>query len=89
MQALGWAEGEAIVQTQATIGGGSLPGDFMPSVALRVPSQKPSRDARRLRTGEPAVMGRIEGDALLLDLRSVDPADDDALLQALRALTAG
>lgn len=85
-RALAWSEDEAIVDSRATIGGGSLPGDFIPSVALRVPSTRPSRDARRLRTGEPAVVGRIEDEALLLDLRSVDPADDERLLSALRAL---
>ncbi|MCA9708305.1 MAG: L-seryl-tRNA(Sec) selenium transferase [Myxococcales bacterium] len=86
---LGWREADVLVETRATIGGGSLPGDSMPSVALRVPSTHPSRDARRLRTGEPAVVGRIEGDALLLDLRTVDPSDDEGLLQALRGLAAG
>lgn len=83
---LGWATDECIVHTQATVGGGSLPGDTMPSVALRVPSEKPSRDARRLRLGEPAVVGRIDDGKLLVDLRSVAPEDDDGLRQALAAL---
>jgi L-seryl-tRNA(Ser) seleniumtransferase len=84
-EALGWSEGE-VVDSRATIGGGSLPGDTMPSVALRVPTQAPSRDAKRLRTGEPPVVGRIEDEALLVDLRSVNPQDDELLLAALRAL---
>lgn len=84
--ALGWSVDEAVVDSRATIGGGSLPGDTMASVALRVPTRSPSRDARRLRLGQPPVVGRIEDDALLLDLRSVDPADDEPLLAALRAL---
>lgn len=83
--ALGWPA-EQVVESRATIGGGSLPGDTMPSVALRVPSEAPSRDAKRLRVGEPPVVGRIEDDALLVDLRTVDPADDEGLLAALRAL---
>jgi L-seryl-tRNA(Ser) seleniumtransferase len=33
----------------------------------------------------PAVVGRIERDRLLLDLRSVDPGDDDLLLEAVLA----
>lgn len=84
-EALGWPA-EQVVGSRATIGGGSLPGDTMPSVALRVPSDAPSRDARRLRVGEPPVVGRIEDEALLVDLRSVDPSDDEGLLAALRAL---
>ena len=84
--ALGWSVDEVVVPSTATIGGGSLPGDTMPSVALRVVGGKASRTARCLRLGEPAVMGRIEDDAVLLDLRTVDPADDAQLLAALRAL---
>lgn len=84
--ALGWPVGEVVVGSRATIGGGSLPGDTMPSVALRVPSRAPSRDAKRLRMGEPPVVGRIEDDALLVDLRTVAPEDDERLLAALRAL---
>ena len=85
-EALGWPAGDAVVDSRSTIGGGSLPGDTMPSVALRVPSDRPSRDAQRLRTGEPAVVGRIEDGALLVDLRSVDPCEDERLLAALRVL---
>lgn len=84
-EALGWPAAQ-VVESRATIGGGSLPGDTMPSVALKVPCDAPSRDAKRLRIGEPPVVGRIEDDALLVDLRSVDPADDEDLLAALRAL---
>ncbi|MCX4241891.1 L-seryl-tRNA(Sec) selenium transferase [Paraliomyxa miuraensis] len=84
--ALAWPLPQAVVDSRATIGGGSLPGDTMDSVALRVPTKAPSRDAKRLRLGDPPVVGRIEDDALLLDLRSVDPHDDERLLHALRAL---
>jgi L-seryl-tRNA(Ser) seleniumtransferase len=83
---LGWPAEQVVVESLATIGGGSLPGDTMPSVALCVPTTEPSRDAKRLRTGEPPVVGRIEHDALLVDLRSVDPSDDERLLVALRGL---
>ncbi|MDE2764988.1 MAG: L-seryl-tRNA(Sec) selenium transferase, partial [Chloroflexota bacterium] len=41
--------------------------------------------ARRLRTGAPAALGRIEGGRLLLDLRTVLPGQDAALRAALAA----
>jgi L-seryl-tRNA(Ser) seleniumtransferase len=45
--------------------------------------------ARRLRLGDPAVVGRIEHGRLLLDLRTVDPRDDAKVRAALlRALVA-
>jgi L-seryl-tRNA(Ser) seleniumtransferase len=42
----------------------------------------------RLRAGSPAVVGRIERDAVILDLRSVEPGDDEALAAALTAALA-
>jgi L-seryl-tRNA(Ser) seleniumtransferase len=85
--AMAWNH-DGIVDVAATIGGGSLPGDTLPSVALIVPSGEASvaRLARRLRLGEPAVVGRIENDRLLLDLRTIDPVDDTLIVTALRAL---
>ena len=80
-------ERAVVVDTEATIGGGALPGETLASVgvALRVPG--PVRLAERLRLGGPAVIGRIEGGALILDLRAIDPSDDRALADAVvRAL---
>jgi L-seryl-tRNA(Ser) seleniumtransferase len=37
-----------------------------------------------LRTGSPAVLGRLEQGRCLLDLLAVDPADDPDLLEAVR-----
>jgi hypothetical protein len=37
----------------------------------------------------PAVVGRIEGGRLLLDLRAVAPADDERLAAAVLAATSG
>ena len=85
VERLGWG-GEAITATSATIGGGSLPDDTLPSVALVVPTDRPTRIARRLRLGDPPVVGRIEDDRLLLDLRSVDPEEDDELAQAVASV---
>jgi len=71
----------------STVGGGSLPGETLPTrlVALQPPS--PNRLAHRLRTGEPAVVGRIEGGRFLLDPRTVLAGEEDGLLMALeRAL---
>jgi L-seryl-tRNA(Ser) seleniumtransferase len=39
--------------------------------------------AKRLRLGRPAVLGYLRGDRLILDLRTVDAADDEALVSAV------
>ena len=48
----------------------------------------PHELARRLRLGEPAVVARIVDDAVVLDLRTVDAAEEDALLAAVAAASA-
>jgi L-seryl-tRNA(Ser) seleniumtransferase len=70
------------VRSEATVGGGGAPGVTLPSasVALAV------RWAVPLRTGTPAVLGRVEGGRLLLDLRAVPAVEDDALYAAVRAV---
>jgi L-seryl-tRNA(Ser) seleniumtransferase len=86
LAALGGQHGE-VVATRATIGGGSLPGETLPSAGVAITGPRPQALLDRLRTGDPAVIARIEHGTTILDLRSVDPADDERLASALaRAL---
>jgi L-seryl-tRNA(Ser) seleniumtransferase len=73
----------SVVPSSSVVGGGGAPGVELPSwgVALH------ERFARPLRLGEPAVVGRIDNGRLVLDLRCVPPADDEALSAAV--LSAG
>jgi L-seryl-tRNA(Ser) seleniumtransferase len=75
----------SVAEMQSTIGGGSLPGETIPSVGVAV--QAPSADellARIRRCGRHAVIGRIEADRVLLDLRTVHPDQDRRLGATLR-----
>ncbi|MGE0059010.1 MAG: L-seryl-tRNA(Sec) selenium transferase [Dehalococcoidia bacterium] len=74
----------AVEDARSMIGGGSLPEDSLPSRVLALSGDVEAHSAR-LRGGEPAVVGRIHNGQLLLDPRTVDPADDELLLAALRA----
>ena len=83
----------ALVETQASVGGGSLPGETLASwaVALR-PESGSGADAlaQRLRLGSgagstPGVFGRIEEGRVLVDLRTVLPEDDASLADAVIA----
>jgi L-seryl-tRNA(Ser) seleniumtransferase len=72
----------------ATVGGGSLPGETLPSFGLALdgrPAASMNRLLAALRAGEPAVLGRIEGGRVVLDLRTVDPAADAELGRAIAA----
>ncbi|HEX5216375.1 MAG TPA: L-seryl-tRNA(Sec) selenium transferase [Vicinamibacterales bacterium] len=72
----------------STIGGGSAPGSALPTALVAIRSDDVPALERTLRCGTPHVISRIEQDAVRLDLRTVDPADDDQLAFALeRALT--
>ena len=92
-----WAEeiGEAasIVQSQSTIGGGSLPGETLPTWALAIESESidggAQAMAKRLRDANTPVMGRIEDERVLLDARTVLPEEEKALLDAVRHAVAG
>jgi len=76
----------------ATVGGGSLPGETLPSagLAIRAPGGAAVRLLASLRAGDPPVIGRVEDDAVLLDLRTVPPETDEIVAVALaRALAGG
>jgi L-seryl-tRNA(Ser) seleniumtransferase len=76
-----------IASMTSAVGGGSLPGETLESVGLRIAGGRPAALAARLRAGDPPVIGRVEDGAVLLDLRTIDPADDASLGGALaRAL---
>ncbi len=71
---------------ESTIGGGSLPGETLASFGLAIRTGSPSRLVGELRRGDPCIVARIADDALLLDLRTVEPGDDRPLGRAIAAL---
>ena len=79
----------AVIEGRSMIGGGSLPGESLPTRVLTLtPSAGVSWLADRLRSGEPAIVARVEHDSLRLDPRTVDPSEDEAVIGVLqRALS--
>ena len=79
-----------VISVESTVGGGSLPGETLPSfgVALDGPAD-PLLTA--LRRGSPCVVGRIANGSVVLDLRTVEPERDGDLATAVNraAETAG
>ena len=84
----------SVVPGYSTVGGGSLPGETLTTrvVALRCADLPCGVEgiAQRLREADPPVLGRIEDDQVLLDLRTVFPEEEGLLVQAVRrAFTGG
>jgi len=81
--------GVSVIATEATVGGGSLPGETLPSWGLALGDGKGLEGLlARLRRGDPAVIGRIAEGRVVLDLRTVPPERDGdvagAVVDALR-----
>jgi L-seryl-tRNA(Ser) seleniumtransferase len=76
----------AIVNADAYVGGGTAPEAPIPGEALALPAT--AGLAQCLRRGEPPVVGYVHEGRLILDLRTVDPSSDGALIAAVRAALA-
>lgn len=86
LRSLAHPERASLVRERSAIGGGSLPGETLPTTALAI--SRPT-DATaflaRLRAADTPVIARIDADRVLLDPRTVLENQDDAVITALNA----
>ena len=77
------------VPGESTVGGGSLPGETLPTCLLALDAANipggANELARRLRTSATPVVARVQDDRVLLDPRTVSLDDDPVLLRAVSA----
>jgi L-seryl-tRNA(Ser) seleniumtransferase len=71
---------------ESAIGGGSLPGETLPTTLLTIRVPSPDAGAAYLRAHEPPVIVRIEEERLVIDPRTVLTRDERELLIALQTL---
>jgi L-seryl-tRNA(Ser) seleniumtransferase len=75
----------AIIKSQSTVGGGSLPGETLPTVVISVESAfSVDRQASLFRKQSPPIIGRIENERFVLDLRTIFPHQDEMLISAIK-----
>lgn len=74
--------GAEIVDARGFLGGGAAPERPVPGEALALPGESSLLES--LRSGDPPVVGYIHEGRLILDLRTVDPQDDELLIRAVR-----
>jgi L-seryl-tRNA(Ser) seleniumtransferase len=89
LEALGpAAPGARVRPSTSAVGGGTLPGETLPTAVLAVPAGDPDALLARLRRADPPVVARIEEGEVLLDPRTVQPGEDAAVVAALRGALA-
>jgi L-seryl-tRNA(Ser) seleniumtransferase len=73
-RAQAWAEAlgsGAVLASESTVGGGSLPGESMKTFVLALDTDRPDRLLSQLRKQEPPIIARVEEKQVLLDPRTV------------------
>lgn len=73
-----------LVEAQSMVGGGSLPGETLPTTVLALEVDHPNQFLEFLRSSSPCVVARVEDDRVLLDPRTVLPDRDPDLIIALQ-----
>jgi L-seryl-tRNA(Ser) seleniumtransferase len=84
-----WAEelsNGMVVNGESTVGGGSLPGESMPTALLALKVKSVEGFLKSLRRNDPPIIARTENDKVLLDPRTVLPEQEDMMLAGLKQI---
>jgi len=72
-----------VIKGESTVGGGSLPGEMLPTYLLTIRTASPASFLEQLRGCQPPVIARTSQDVVLIDPRTVLPDQEDELLSNL------
>jgi L-seryl-tRNA(Ser) seleniumtransferase len=80
-----------IVDGGSQVGSGSVPIETLPTKLLRVKPSSLSADnlAKKLRSNVPPIFTRVQKDSVLLDLRTIQPEEDESVQEALLRILKG
>jgi L-seryl-tRNA(Ser) seleniumtransferase len=70
----------SVIDAESTVGGGSLPGESLPTRAVAIAVASPDEFAARLRQNNPPIVARIEENRIVFDPRTVLVAEEETLL---------
>ena len=82
-EALGCGE---VIQSESTVGGGSLPEESMTTFVLALNIKSPDKFLKKLREANPPIIARTENDRILFDPRTVLPSQEQSLISNLKTL---
>jgi L-seryl-tRNA(Ser) seleniumtransferase len=77
-----------LLSGESTVGGGSLPGETLPTCLLSLQTPSPNRFLAHLRAAPVPVIARVEDQRVVFDPRTVLPEQDNPLLDSVRAAIA-
>ena len=79
----------SVVNESSMLGGGSIPTQEIPTFCVSFGANAGTIDdlAKSLRCQDPAIMGRINRNRMLLDLRTIHPRYDVAIVTAFERLS--
>jgi L-seryl-tRNA(Ser) seleniumtransferase len=75
-----------VVQSESTVGGGSLPDESISTHVLSLKVESPDKFLKKLRESHPPIIARVENDTILFDPRTVAEEQDSVLINVLRSL---
>lgn len=70
----------------STVGGGSLPGETLPTCLFALKVKSPAKFTAKLREANPPIIARVQEDLLLLDPRTVLSWQEETLLTSLQTI---
>ena len=73
-----------VIESESTVGGGSLPGESLPTFVLALEVKSTDKLMAKLRAAEPAIIARTEHTRVLLDPRTVLPDQDKTIVSTLK-----
>jgi len=75
-----------LVEGKSTVGGGSLPGETLPTWLIAFSVRHPNKVLSSLREAQPPIIARLEEDRLVLDPRTVLANQEEQLLSNLQII---
>lgn len=75
-----------VMESTSTVGGGSLPGETLPTKVLALKVQNPDKLMAHLRNSRPPVIARVENDHVVFDPRTVFVEQEEQLLTTIKSL---
>ncbi|HQL92736.1 MAG TPA: L-seryl-tRNA(Sec) selenium transferase, partial [Anaerolineaceae bacterium] len=73
-----------IIPGESTIGGGSLPGETLPTWLLQFKPKSANKLLNALRAGKPPIIARIQEQSVVLDPRTVQAEEELIIIQRLK-----